>query len=248
MNRPGSGGGYTFTNQARRLTDDMAVVFHHEGWDVHRAEIQFTDPRYIARFSTFPFKHAMFDILRMCWPQLRRKTGEIRIPAEAEGEYDLVCIGSPTWWLTTCMPIRSFLKSDAAGRLLERRKVATYVVCRRYWGNNLKSVERLAREKGAEPVGAIDFVFAGRQIRSFLALVSYFGSGQTRERYLGIKIPPSNLQPGAAGEARHFAARLAAREPVADLTPLGAVVATASIGVLCTGGISASQVSRRLVR
>src|SRR4051812_11917316 len=158
---------HTFTKQTRQLTDDMAAVFEDAGWKVFRAEIEFTDKRYTSYFSRFPFKHAILDILRMCWPQLRRKTGEIRIPAQAQGDYDLVCIGSPTWWLTTtCMPMRSFMLSETAARLLADKPVATYVVCRRYWGNNLKTIQRLARQNRAEPVDAIHFVFAGRQIRS----------------------------------------------------------------------------------
>ncbi len=209
---------YSFTKQALKLTDEMAAVFLDGGWDVHRAAIEFTDSRYTPLFSQFPFKHAFFDIVRMAWPQVRRKTGAINIPAEAEGEYDLLCIGSPTWWLTTCMPIRSFLESDTAARLLDGRKVATYVVCRRYWGNNQKTLQRLASKHGAEPVDAIHFTFAGRQVRSLLSLISYFGSGETRERFLGIRIPPSNLQPGYADQARAFAGRLADRYAAAALS------------------------------
>ena len=82
--------------------------------------------------------------------QLRRATGQIRIPDEArETQYDLVCIGSPTWWLTTCMPIRSFMKSDPAGRLLDRRRFTAFVVCRRYWRNNLETVRGLGTKRGA---------------------------------------------------------------------------------------------------
>ena len=51
--------------------------------------------------------------------QIRAATGEIHIPDEArEGEYDLVCIGSPTWWLRTSVPVRSYLASDEAGPIL----------------------------------------------------------------------------------------------------------------------------------
>jgi hypothetical protein len=47
--------------------------------------------------------------------QLRRRTGGIEVPLEAASyEYDLVVIGSPTWWLTTCMPVRSYLHQPAA--------------------------------------------------------------------------------------------------------------------------------------
>ena len=106
-----------------------------------------------------------------------------------EYEYDLVCIGSPTWWLTTNMPIRSFLKSEAAGRLLGGKRFAAFVVCRRYWRNNLKTVRRLGTKRGGEWVDGIHFAFAGGQIRSFLALVSYLASGEIRERYLKVRIP-----------------------------------------------------------
>src|SRR3954471_19137427 len=111
---------YTYTHQSAKVAQAMAEVLRQRGCDVREAEIEFTDPRYADRFAQFPLRHAIFDILGMLPAQLRSATGAIRIPDEvSHGEYDLVCIGSPTWWLKTSVPIRSFLKSDAAGRLLE---------------------------------------------------------------------------------------------------------------------------------
>jgi len=108
---------YTFTKQALKVTEDMESVFRDRGWDTERAQIEFTDSRYVARFERFPLKHRYLDIIRLLPAQLRRATGEIRIPPEAEaGDYDLVVIGSPTWWLTTSLPMRSYLKSDEAGQ------------------------------------------------------------------------------------------------------------------------------------
>jgi len=48
-------------------------------------------------------------------------------------------------------------------------------------------------------------------VRSLLSLLSYLGSGEYRERYLGIKIPPTNLQEHHLEEARKFAGGLASR-------------------------------------
>jgi hypothetical protein len=45
-------------------------------------------------------------------------------------------------------------------------------------------------------------------IRSLLSLISYFGQGEMRERYLGVKIPPANLKPGYLGQAQVFANKL----------------------------------------
>ena len=43
------------------------------------------------------------------------------------------------------------------------------------------------------------------QIRSLLSLISYFGKGEMRERYLGVKIPPASLKPDYLGQAQGFA-------------------------------------------
>jgi hypothetical protein len=49
-------------------------------------------------------------------PELSRATAEILGPGVViEREYDLVCIASPTWWLSKNVPIRSYLESEAAG-------------------------------------------------------------------------------------------------------------------------------------
>src|SRR4051794_2547452 len=200
---------YTFTKQALKVTEDMETVFRDRGWDIVRAQIEFTDARYKDRFKRFPLKHRYLDIIRLLPAQLRRAIGEVRIPPEAAGgDYDLVCIGSPTWWLTTCMPIRSYLKSDEAASLLKGRSVAAFVVCRRYWKNNLKTVKHLSEKHGATVVGETHFTFLGGQIRSLLSLMSYLGTGTHQDRYLGVKIPPSNLQPADDQAARDFAATL----------------------------------------
>jgi len=36
-------------------------------------------------------------------------------------------------------------------------------------------------------------------------MISYMQTGETREKVIGIKVPPSNLQPGFDEQARAFA-------------------------------------------
>jgi menaquinone-dependent protoporphyrinogen IX oxidase len=200
----------TYTRQSLKVAEAMADVLRARGCDARLAAIELTDSRWAERFSRFPLRRAWLDVLTMMPAQVRAATGEIGIPVEASaGEYDLVVIGSPTWWLRTSVPIRSYLTSDAAGRVLQGTRFAVYVVCRRYWGFNLRAVQQLGTDRGRRYVDGIHFSFAGGQVPSLLSLISYFGKGENRERYLGVKIPPTNLQPGYVEQARAFTTRLA---------------------------------------
>jgi menaquinone-dependent protoporphyrinogen IX oxidase len=201
---------FTYTQQSRKLADAMGEVLTERGCEVHQAAIELTDKRYAERFSRFPLRHVYRDLLGMLPAQVRGATGEIRVPSAAqEGDYDLVVVGSPTWFFRTSVPVRSWLKSEYAGRILKGKRFAAVVVCRRYWSINQGSVKKLAAQRGGEYVAGTHFTFAGRQVRSLLSLISYFGHGEDNQRYLGVKIPPSNLKPDYREQARSFANQLA---------------------------------------
>jgi hypothetical protein len=203
---------YSYSQQTLQVVEAMGEAFRARGWDVARAAIEFTDARYAERFSRFPLRRPYLDLLGMLPAQLRRATGSIRVPAEAQsGGYDLVCIGSPTWWLTTNMPVRSWLSSEDASRVLQGTKFAAIAVCRRYWRNNLETVKRLATERGSTYLDGIHFTWLGGQIGSLLSLLSYLGSGEARPRYLGVPIPPPNIPADQLAAARAFAGSLADR-------------------------------------
>jgi hypothetical protein len=148
----------------------------------------------------------MFSVLPA---QRRRLSGEIRTPDEVRtGDYDLVCIGSPTWWRDASMPIRSFLTSEEAKIVLSGKFFAVFVVCRRYWCENMDAVRELGESRGGRFLGGIHFTYPGGQLRSMLSLMSYLGSGEYRQRYLGIRIPSTNVQPQQLREAQIFARQL----------------------------------------
>src|SRR3954468_22546440 len=199
---------YTYTRQTQRVAEAMAEVLTDQGCEVRQAAIGLTDRRYSDRFDRFPLPFRNW--VGMLPAQARRAVGEIQVPDEvSEGEYDLVCIGSPTWWLTSCLPIRSFLKSPEAGPLLAGKPFTVFVVCRRYWRGSTRTVRKLGTRHGGSYVDGIHFMFAGGQVRSLVALVSYLRTGKLRERLLGVKIPPTNLAPEQLLAARVFAKGLA---------------------------------------
>jgi len=207
---------FTYTQQTKKIVDAMAEVLGDRGCDTELAKIDFVDPHYSKRFETFPMPHPLREVLGMIPAEFLRKPGKIEIPdVVTDGEYDLVVIGSPTWWLSTNVPIKAFLESDAAGKVLSGTKFTGAVPCRRYWKHNLKNVRRKGTKRGGTWIDGIHFRYQGGQVRSLLSLISYLGSGQYKEKYAGVKIPPTNLQGDQLDGARTFAGQLADQLAVA---------------------------------
>jgi hypothetical protein len=70
-------------------------------------------------------------------------------------------------------------------------------------------VKRRGIARGGRYLDGTRFTYEGGQVRSLLALLSYLGKGEMRERSLGIKIPPTNLKPDFGAQAQAFANKLA---------------------------------------
>lgn len=203
---------YSYTGQSLKVLEAAGEAFRERGYDVHKAEIAFTDRRYAERFSRFPMRHVWIDFLRVLPAQTLRATGGIRTPDEVRsGRYDLICIGSPTWWRTTSMPIRSFLVSDEARTLFDDTPFAVFVACRRYWRENLAATRKLAEKRGGRYADEIHFTYPGNQIRSMLSLTSYLATGRYQDRYLGVRIPRTNISADQLVAARQFAESLSDR-------------------------------------
>src|SRR4051794_9913246 len=138
---------YSYTRQTQFVADAMADVLTDQGCEVQQAAIALTDRRYAGRFERFPLPFR--KLVGMLPAQARHAIGDIEVPdVVTDGEYDLVCIGSPTWWLTACLPIRSFLTSPAAGPLLAGRRFTAFVVCRRYWRGSMRAGGELRPRHG----------------------------------------------------------------------------------------------------
>src|SRR5262245_30901465 len=196
---------YSLTKQSGRVADAMTKALEEKGCDVTKARIEFTDERWVPKLSQFPMDRPFPQIASILMAQLRHKTGDIRIPPEAEsGDYDLVLLASPTWWFQTSMPIRSYLVSPAAKAVLNGKHFATASISRRYFSINLRQQRKLAEAAGGTFVDKTHFVVAGGQVKSMLAWLGYMKHGEAQARVMGLKMPPPNLKPDYKEEAKSF--------------------------------------------
>ncbi len=211
---------YTFSKQTERVAEVIATTLEGRGADVTRARIELTDKRWAKRFERVPMRFPLLKIVGMLPAQIRQATGEIAVPPEAqEGDYDLVIVGSPTWWFRVSLPIRSYLKSPATRKVLDGKPFAAFSTSRRYWHSNVGDIRRFGEAAGGRWIDETHFVAKGNQVQSMLSWLSFM-SGFTYFNKL-LRLPPTNLQPGFESQARQFA------EGLADQT-LGAFAAASS--------------------
>jgi hypothetical protein len=172
---------------------------------VTEAAIEFTDPHYGKRFSKLPMSRPITNILGMLPAHARKKTSSIRIPPEApEGAYDLVVVGSPTWWLTTCMPVRTYMHDPAAQRILNGKPFAAFATSRRYYKGNLKTARELGEKSGDKFIDTTHFVADGNQVTSMWSWLAYMRHNAGKKRSLGVRLPKPNLQVGFEEQATSF--------------------------------------------
>ena len=201
---------YTFTQQTGLVVDVMADELTARGCAVTRCALEFRDAQYGGRFSKLPMSWPVWHIVGMLTAQRRRKTGEIGIPSEAQhGNYDLVVFGSPTWWLTTCMPMRSYLQSPAAKAVLNGTPFAAVSVSRRYYKGNLGDIKKLGEQAGGTWAGSTHFVADGNQVMSMASWLVFMRRNEPRNHYLGVPLPRPNLKADYAEQARRYADQLA---------------------------------------
>jgi flavodoxin len=212
---------YTLTMQSGRVVDAMAAELEAQDCDVAKALIEFTDERWVPKLSMFPMNRPIPQIASILPAQLQHKTGEIRIPPEAQaGDYDLVVLASPTWWFQTSMPIRSYLEAPEAKIVMSGKPFACASISRRYYSINLGQQKKLGEKNGGRWIDKTHFVVAGGQVKSMLAWLGYMKHGETQQHVLGLTMPPPNLQPGFDDQARAFVDRLVEgviRQPIQAL-------------------------------
>lgn len=198
---------YSLTQQTRLVAETIAEELRGRGFAVDFLPIEFSDPQYSLNIPLRPFWR---KLLGMIWPQVMQRSGRIKMDSsQLASIYDLVCIGSPTWWLHPAMPITTFLRCDEAKRLLSGVPFAAFAVCRKFWWNNLRLVKKRAIRRGGKFTRGAAFCFQGGQVRSMLSFLNYMKNGENRPRFWGFDIFPFGIPAEGLAHAREFAGQLA---------------------------------------
>lgn len=200
---------YSFTGQAARAAAVAAEAACAEGWDPLLCRIDMAEPgERLAR----PFRIA--DSKKWTTGAQQGMTRPLVFtPADAlGGNHDAVLLFTNTWGDNPSVPVRSFLASPDAHKVLAERPFGVFVVCRRLWKKNLATVRTMGEAAGGHFVDGEAFTHSGGQIGSLIQTVTYLFRGDGgRRRFLGFPLPPYGLSNNALARVPLFTRELLAR-------------------------------------
>lgn len=170
---------YTQTGQLNRaLRATLAPLENQPDVSIHYELLKPTTPfpypwSYVKFFDTFP-------------ETVQGVPCQLEPTAVTENdEFDLIIVGYQPWFLSVCIPVNSFLKSDLAKKLMKNKPVVTVIACRNMWLNAQEKMKRQLLELKANLVGNITFVDKAANLVSLVTVLAFVLKG-VQTKYLGI--------------------------------------------------------------
>lgn len=170
---------YTQTGQLNRaLRATLAPLENQPDISIHYELLKPTTPfpypwSYVKFFDTFP------ETVQGVPCQLEPTT------VTEKDEFDLIIVGYQPWFLSVCVPVNSFLKSDLAKKLMKNKPLVTVIACRNMWLNAQEKMKRQLLELQANLVGNITFVDKAANLVSLVTVLAFVLKG-VQTKYLGI--------------------------------------------------------------
>ncbi len=169
---------YTQTGQAKEAIDSILKPFNNNGFNVHYLLVK---PK---KQFPYPWKYTeFFDIFPETVQAKPCELEEIHIDLSIN--YDLIILAYQPWFLSVCVPINSFLKTEKANLIFKNTPVVTVINCRNMWISAQEKMKGLLKNLNANLIGNITFVDRSSNLTSLVTVLAFILKG-TKEKFLGI--------------------------------------------------------------
>jgi len=187
---------YSQTGQLADIVNNIVSTVKDEQINFTHHEIRLKKP------FTFPWKDE--DFMGAFPDSFLQIPHEINDPSPEilNKKYDLVILGHQVWYLTPSIPLNSFLKSEAAKKLLNETPVVTVIGARNMWYQAQEKLKRLLVNCNAKLVGNI--ALTDRNINNISVLtIEYWMMTGKKDRMWGF-LPKPGVSDKDIEEAAKF--------------------------------------------
>lgn len=119
-----------------------------------------------------------------------------------DDNFDLIILGYPIWFLSPAIPITSFLKTDAARKVLKGKPVVTIIGARNMWVSAQEEIKKMIVSAGGKLKGNIALNDKNFNLTSVVTIIYWMNTGK-KDRYLGI-FPKPGISDSDIAEAARF--------------------------------------------
>lgn len=167
-------------SQSGQLDEIVANVISDFGTDV---QVTYEKIVPVPVFE-FPWNGISFyDVMPECVEMI---LGEIKpVGFNPDGDYDLIILGYPIWFLSPPIPITTFLQSEDAKKVMSGKPVVTVLGTRNMWVMAQEEIKKMISNIGGKLVGNIVLTDTHNNFASVIT-ISYWMSTGKKDRYLGI--------------------------------------------------------------
>lgn len=100
-------------------------------------------------------------------------------------KYDLIILGYPIWFLSPPIPLTTFLKSDAAKKVMAGAPIVTVIGARNMWVSAQEDIKKMIVENKGKLVGNIALHDRHQNLLSVVTIIYWLMTGK-KDRYLDI--------------------------------------------------------------
>ncbi|MFK5855425.1 MAG: dialkylresorcinol condensing enzyme DarA [Bacteroidota bacterium] len=118
-------------------------------------------------------------------------------------DFDLIILGYPIWFLSSPIPITTFLKSKEAKMVMKGKPIITVIGARNMWVTAQEDIKKMIKDNGGIHRGNIALHDKHSNLSSVITIVYWMGTGN-KDRYLGI-FPKPGISDSDIKNAERFA-------------------------------------------
>lgn len=233
--------GFSQTGQLNKLLDStLSPLGEAENFEVTQIDLK-THREFPFPWSFFKFFDTMPECVYEDAPAIEPEGVDL------DSDYDLIILAYQTWFLSPSPPIISFLKSDAARKLINGKPVMTLIGCRNMWLMGQEAIKVRIDDLGGRLIDNAVLVDEAHSAFTFYSTPVWMLTGN-KGPFFNDRIPKAGLTDQQIEDASRFGDAIVKNLPGRDTSDFSSMLSGLGAVKISEGLIASEKVAKRSFR